>query len=437
MLLFTLVLTVITGVLFGLAPALQSTRRDLVSGLSQSSDGATGMARVLSFRNLLVVGQVALSLVALFSSGLFLRSLSQATHIDVGFEPDKLAVMSVNVGLAGYDRDRGAPLFDSLTERVRVLPGVESASLTTIMPFTGRDHFQRTVMVEGRGPRDDNNAILVPVTTTDADFFKVLGVPLRAGRDLEPSDRIDSIPVAVINEAMAERFWPGDDALGKRFHFLGQDTLREVVGVVHTTKFQALGEPPQPLVYLPRQQNYVPAMSLVVRAVGDPEQMLGTVQSEIRRLEPHLAITEAQTATAALQKALWAPRMTAVLLSLLGGLALLMASIGIYGVMSYTVSQRERELAIHVAMGADRAKVLRLVLVQGMKVVAVGLLTGALAAFVAGRSIASLLYSVTPGDLPTFFGTLAILTAVAFAANLVPALRATAVNPVAALRFER
>jgi len=436
-LLFTLVVTVVTGVLFGLAPALQSARRDLASGLSQTSDGATGMTRVLSFRNLLVVGQVALSLVALFSSGLFLRSLSQAAHIDVGFAPEKLAVMSFNVGLADYDSDRGALLFDSIVERARVVPGIESASLTTIMPFTGRDHFQRTVMVEGRGVRDDNNAMLVPVTTTDADFFKVLGVELLTGRDLHATDRADTTPVAVINEAMAERFWPHEDAVGKRFHFLGQDTLREVVGIVRTTKFQTLGEPPQALVYMPRQQNYVPAMSLVVRAEGDPEQTLGTVRNEIRNLEPHLAITGAQTASTALQQALWAPRMAAVLLSMLGGLALLMASIGIYGVMSYTVSQRGRELAIHIAMGADRSKVLHLVLGQGMKVVAVGLLTGALAAFAAGRSISSLLYNVAPGDLLTFIGTFMILTLVAFGANLVPALRATAVNPVAALRFER
>jgi putative ABC transport system permease protein len=436
-LIFTLILTALTGLLFGLAPALQSARRDLISGLAQTSDSATGMGRVLSFRNLLVVGQVALSMVALFGSGLFLRSLGEATRIDVGFVPEKLAVMSFNLGLAGYDRDRGEILFDRIVERTQTIPGVEGASLTTIMPFTGRDHFQRTVLVEGRAVGDDNNGILVPVTITDADFFKVLGVELLKGRDLHPTDRLDSAPVAVINQAMAERFWPTESALGRRFHFLGQDTLREVVGIVRTTKFQALGEAPQPLVYIPRRQNYAPAMSLVVRAAGDPEQTLGMVRNEVQALEPNLAITDAQTAQAALQQALWAPRMTATLLALLGGLALLMASIGIYGVMSYTVSQRRREIAVHMAMGANRHQVLRLVLTQGMKVVACGLALGTVAAVGAGRSIAALLYGVPASDLVTLLGTLVILTLVALGANVVPALRATAVNPVAALRFER
>lgn len=434
---FTLILTALTGLLFGLAPALQSARRDLISGLAQTSDSATGMGRVLSFRNLLVIGQVALSMVALFGSGLFLRSLGEATRIDVGFRPEKLAVMSFNLGLAGYDRDRGEALFDRIIERVETTPGIDRASLTTVMPFTGRDHFQRTVLVEGRDAGDNNNGILVPVVTTEEGFFDVLGVELLKGRDLRSIDRLDSSPVAVINLTMAERFWPAEDALGKRFNFLGQDTLREVVGIVRTTKFQALGEPPQSMVYIPRRQNYAPAMSLVVRAVGDPEKALSTVNKEIRALEPNLAITDAQTAKAAIQQALWAPRMTAALLALLGALALLMASIGIYGVMSYTISQRRREIAIHMAMGADRRQVLRLVLTQGMKVVGTGLGLGVLACLVSGRSIAALLYGVPPSDFVTFAGTLVILTLVALGANLVPALRATAVNPVSALRFER
>jgi predicted permease len=434
---FTLIVTLLTGLLFGLLPALQGSRQGLVTDLVQASDSATGMTRVLSFRNLLVAGQIALSLVALVGSGLFLRSLGEATRTDVGFAPGKLAVMSFNLGLAGYDDARGEILFDRMVEHVRTLPGIEGASLTTIMPFTGRDHFQRTVIVEGRSPADDDNAKLVPVTTTDADLFSVLGVRLLRGRELSTLDRADAAPVAVINEAMAELFWSGGEAIGQRFHFLGQDVVREVVGIVHTTKFQAIGESPQPLVYIPRWQSYVPAMSLVARAAADPETILGTLQSELRSLEPSLAITDVQTGGAAVEQALWPPRMAATLLAVLGLLALLLAAVGIYGVTSYTVSQRRREISIRMAMGAGRGAVLRLVLTQGLEVAAIGLLLGAAVAFVAGRSIAALLYGVSPADPATFLLTAAVLALVALGANLLPAVRATAVDPAATLRFER
>ena len=434
---FTLLLTVVTGLLFGLAPSLQATRRDLVSDLMQTADTAAGMSRIFSFRNLLVIGQVAFSLVALIGSGLFLRSLSEANRIDLGFEPQGLALLTFSPSLAGLGPVEGEQVFERVTERVQSLPGVEEASLTSAMPMLPGGAFQRTVLVENRDPEDENNAVLVPVITTDVGFFQTLGIELLQGRRLGTEDRADTVPVAVINRAMADRFWPEEDALGKRFNFLGDPAQREVVGIVETTKFLTLGEEPQPLAYLPRKQSFAPNMTLVARTGGDPAAMIGTLSRAVREIEPNLALTNLNTAEAAVQQALWAPRTAARLLALLGLLALVLATLGIYGVMSYTVGQRRREISIHMAMGADRSSVLKLILSQGLRVVAVGLVLGCGVALIAAQAITALLYGVPPSDPITYLITLLILSLVALGANLLPALRATSVPPTAVLQFER
>ncbi len=434
---FTGVLTLVTGLLFGLAPAIQSTRPRIVGDLTQSSDSAGGATRVFSFKNALVIAQVALSLVALIGTGLFLRSLGEATQVDLGYaQHESLGMMNVNLASQGYDADRGEQFFNRLTEEVAAVPGVEAASLTTSAPLAGSS-FWRTVLVEGRDESAENNRILVPVNTVSPNYLSAAGIELRRGRALSDSDRADTLPVAVINEAMAERFWKGEDPIGKRFQFFGIETVREIVGVVADTKYGAIGEPPQPQVFLARHQNYVPAMTLVFRAHSDPEALLTAVRGTIRGLDPTLPVTNVQPVSVLVGQALWGARMGATLLGILGGLALLLAAIGIYGVMAYNVGQRDREIGIRMAMGATRTAVLGMILSQGMKVVAVGLVLGLAVAALAGRWISGLLYGVEPMDVATFAATLAVLGAVAAIALLIPARRASGVDPVIVLRFER
>ncbi|MEM1180622.1 MAG: ABC transporter permease [Acidobacteriota bacterium] len=435
-LIFTAAVALGTGVLFGLAPAIRGTRPGLIEGLSRSSDAAEGLGRLWSARNLLLAGQVALSAVALVGAGLFVRSLGAALEVDLGYESEGLVSVDLNLGQAGYDADRGRLFYDQILERVRQMPGVKSASLTTIMPLSAGG-FWRTVIVEGRGEDEGNHRMLVPVNTAASGLLETLGVELLAGRDFNATDRSESVAVALINQAMAEKFWPGDDPMGARFHFIGQDVMREVVGIVADTKHQSVGEAPQPQVYVPRQQNYQPFMSLAMRTEGDPQALLGAVRGEVRGLDRELPITNEQTGEALVHFGLWPARMGAALLGVLGAVALLLAAIGIYGVMAYTVSQRDREISIRMALGADRGSVLRLVLRQGMTVVGLGLVLGLGLAFVAARGLGDLLYGVSPTDPATLAVTAGILVAVSLVANVIPARRATGVDPSRGLRFER
>lgn len=433
---FTTLVALITGLLFGLAPAIRFSRPGIVQDLRQAADQAVGAGKVFSFRSLLVMAQVALSLVALVGSGLFLRSFGAALEVDLGFRPESTASTRLDLARVGYTEPAGEDFFTRALEAAQSMPGVEAASLTTVMPLGGGG-LQRTVIVEGRADDAENNRILTPVTTIGAGFFETLGIRLVEGRDLGEADRVDSLAVVVINEAMAQRFWPGEQPLGQRFHFIGQDVVREVVGVVADAKYLTIGEVAQPQVYLPRRQNYQPQMALVLRADRDPESVLATVQREIRAQDPRVPAGAIVTGTVRLRQGLWATRMGASLLGVLSALALVLAAIGIYGVTSTTVAQREREISVRMALGANRAMILRLILSQGMRVVLLGLVLGCGLALAGARTISSLLIGVLPTDVVTYGATVAVLVAVAFVANLVPATRATAVDPSRGLRFER
>ena len=436
-LVFTLALSVFTGLLFGLVPALQFSRPAIVNDLKPQAEGSVGGSRGFGFKNVLVVAQVALSLVALIGSGLFLRSLGKAMEIDPGFETENVAMMSFNVGSMGYEPARGEPFFTGVLERTAAVPGVESATLTTNVPLWNGLGMLRTVLVEGRAADADNNGILTPVCTVEPTYFETLHIPIVAGRALREIDRQGAVNAVVINETTAKRFWPDENPVGRRFHFFGQDDIiREVVGVAKTIKYQTVGEEAQAYIYMPRLQNYQPGMSLVIRTAGPLDSVLATVRNEVQQLDRALPITNVQTMNEIMQLGLWPARMAASLLGVLGLLALLLASIGIYGVMSYTVSQRNREIGIRMAMGAKRNEVLGLFLKQGMLLVAVGAVIGLVVAGLAGRMIGSLLYDVSPVDLPTFALTTLVLAVVALVASFIPARRATAVDPVVVLRYE-
>ena len=434
---FTAVVTAATALVFGLVPALQASRPELVTDLKPNASTTARTRFGFNLKNALVVAQVALSLVALVGSSLFLRSLANATAIDPGFETERLATLGVNVGAVGYDADRGAQFFDRTLERMGSVPGVESVSLTTGVPISNGINMLRTFFVHGRDPEAENNRVMVPVTTVSAGYLRTAGISLIAGRDFSEADRADAPGAAIVNQTTAERFWPGEDPVGQRFFFINEeDNVRTVVGVARDSKYQTLGEEPSMYVYLPRRQNYSPTMRILLRTAGDPESVLSAARGELRTLEANLPITNVETMPQIVGQSLWGARTAAALLGLLGGLALLLASIGIYGVMAYVISQQKREIGIRMALGGDRSAVLGMFLSRGMKLVLVGAALGVAASIALGRSVSGLLYDVDPVDPVAIGGATLVLLAVALVANLVPARRAIRVDPVVVLKYE-
>jgi predicted permease len=265
-------------------------------------------------------------------------------------------------------------------------------------------------------------------------YFETIGIPLVRGRAFTAADRTGSVPVAIVNEVMAAALWPGEDAVGKRFRFYGDQEPREVVGVAQTSKYNTLGEDPQIAAYIPLAQNFADAMVLVIRTGGDPTAALGTVQGEIRRIDSDVPLTNPASMSAVLDQSLWFARLGAILLAVLGALALVLASIGLYGVISYSVGQRQREIGLRMALGASQSAVLYQVLRQALTLVAVGLAVGLVAAIFVSRGVSTLLYGVSTNDPVTFLGVSTLLMAVGLAASFVPAFRASRVDPLVALR---
>ena len=428
---FTLVIALVTGLLAGLAPALQMARPQLINALRErGSAEVRGGARLVTGRNLLVCGQVALSLVALIGAGLFVRSLAAAQKTDPGFDAEHLGLVSFDIALQGYDEARGLLFIRETRDRVAALPGVAKATVASAGPLAGS--LMRSVFPEGQ---EGERGVLIQVNAVGPDYFETLLIPIVRGRALAETDVKGSVPVVVVNETMARKFWPGKDPLGKRFRFFGEDSLVEVVGVARDAKYNSLGEDPQYYIYRPLPQDYSSNITVVARAESDPGLILLPIQRELLSLQQQLPLVGLSTVDQVIHNSLWASRLGASLLAVFGLLALLLGSVGIYGVMSYAVSQRSQEIGIRMTLGADRQRVMRMVLVQGMTVVAAGLVLGLLAAFGLTRLVASLLF-VSPAD-PLVFGGMALaLAAVGAVANLFPALRATAVDPPVALRWE-
>ena len=423
-LLFTMGISLLTGVLFGVAPALKASVPNVMATLKLGGRG--GSIGRNSLRSLLVVSEIALSLVALVGAGLFIRSMRDAQRIDPGFESKNLFMMAFDLGALHYQEGRAQEFFRAAVERANSTPGVKSAAIASNFPLGGG--FARTVFPEGEDETTGYRGTLTQLDDITSGFFDALKIPLLKGRVFSDSDRQGTTPVVVINEAMAKHFWPNQQAVGKRFHFFGDPTLREVVGVVGNTVINNIGEVPVPLAYLSITQDYSPAVTLQVRTTGSPEALIGGVRAQIQSLDPNLAITNVQTISEIMDQGLWAPRMGAALLTLFGGL--------VYGVLSYSVNQQTREIGIRMAMGAERAHVLRLVVGQGLRLAGVGVLLGVIVAVAVMRQLSGLLFGVSAYDPITFGAVAVLLVLVAFLACYVPARRATCVDPLVALRHE-
>jgi len=296
--------------------------------------------------------------------------------------------------------------------------------------------FLRTIFPEGQDEASGYRGTLTQLDDVAPNYFQTLRIPLLSGREFTDGDRANTKKVVIASEAMAKHFWPNESAVGKRFHFFGENDLREIVGVVRNTVVNAIGEEPQPVAYLPLTQDYSPVISLQVRTSGKPEAVISTVRGQVQSLDTNLAITNVQTIEELISQGLWAPRMGAGLLAVFGGLALVLAVVGVYGVLSYSVNQQTREIGIRMAMGAQTGRVLGLVVGQGMKLAGAGVVLGLIVAFAGMRVLSSLLFGVSAHDPLTFGGVSLVLGAAAVLACYIPARRATKVDPIIALRYE-
>jgi len=430
-LLFTVLVTAVTVVLSALAPALRATRLDGATAL-RGDMGAAGVGRRVGLRDGLVVAQVAVSLVVLAAAGLFLASLRNATHIDPGFRAVGLSLLRLELGIQGYDSVRGKSFYAELERRAGSLPGVEAVSLAEIVPL-GLARQRRGIEVEGYAPRDGEE-MEFGVNTVGPGYFETMGIPLVQGRGFEPSDREGAAPVAVVNEAFAKRFWPGETPIGRRFSTRRGGT-REVVGVARDGMYWSLTEDRQPHFYEPLAQAYEADMVLLVRSASDPRSILPVLTREARALDPELPV-EANTMTEHLGFALLPQRIGAAVLGVFGAVAALLAAFGLYGVMSYVVSQRTAEIGIRMALGARAHDVRMLVVRRALALTVTGLGLGLAGALAVTRVLAAFLVDVGPTDPATLASVAVLFTAVALLASWLPARRAAAVDPMRALRSE-
>lgn len=431
-LVFTLALSLLTGVLFGLLPGLQATRPDLIPALKNES--TLGGYRRSRLRNALVVAQMSLSLVLLLCGGLVLRGLVRAQQIDPGFNPRQAVEMSFDPGLQQYDRERGREFQRQALERVRSLPGLQAAALATRPPLSS-NQMGKGVFIQGDEPMTATQAPIVLTNSISTDYFRTMETRLLQGRDFTVQDDAQSSPVAIVNEAFARRFWPGENPIGKRFNFTTGKWI-EIVGVTQDGKYSSVAEKPESFVYLPLAQNYESQVTLIARGAGDPNLLTAAIRNAIHELDGNLPLYDARTMVEHMDLPLLPARVAATALGGFGALALLLAAIGVFGVISNAVTQRTREIGVRIALGADSKEIIKLIVGQSALLVGTGVMIGLGAAGLGTRLLANYLFGVSALDPLTFVGVTALLTATAFLACYLPARRATKVDPMVVLRQE-
>src|SRR6266498_345943 len=435
---FTVLLTFVTALLFGLAPALQASKPDLIPALKDEAPAlAPGRRhlRWLSLRNALVVAQVAVSLVLLVGAGLFIRSLQHVRRLDLGFKTEDRLALTFNLAMQGYDEARTREFVTRAVERLDALPGIESASAANFLP-QGVMGFGAPVEIEGRPSAPDARPTFVTEQLVGLDYLRTMGTRLVRGRDFTAQDTGVAPRVAIINERMASRFFPNEDPLGKRLR-IGEPNAPfcEIVGIAEDVTF-SLGENPDPAVYRPLAQQSSRWLTLVVHTKGDPKARIAAVRSAVQAIDDNLPAQEIKTLEEIVGLQFWPARMSAGLLAVLGSVGLLLASVGVYGVMSYAVAQRTREIGVRMALGAHSRDVLKLIVRQGVGLTLAGAAIGLALSFAATRLIASLLYGVEATDPITFIFVPSFLLGVAVVACYLPARRGTKVDPILALRSE-
>jgi putative ABC transport system permease protein len=436
---FTLLLALLVSLLFGLAPALATSKPDVVPALKDETgaESRRGIFRRLNLRNALVVTQLAVSLALLIAAGLFVRSLQQMQKVDLGFQTENRLALSFNPDQEGYDEAKGREFSHQLLERVRALPGVRAAALTNFLPL-GFMELAEPVVIDERATSPENPQFAAAQIIAP-DYLRAIGTPLARGRDFSPQDSANAPAVAMVNETMARRFWPNEDPIGKRLR-IGNPEFnpqpREIIGVVRDTVIGSIGEEPKDVTYRPLAQQHSQWLTLVVHTTGNPKALLTAVRREVQALDENLPAQEIKTLDEIVAFSFWPMRMGAGLVGIFGLLGLLLASVGLYGVMSYAVAARTREIGVRMALGAERRDVLRLIVGQGLVLALVGAGAGLVLAFAVTRVLRRFLFGIGATDPLTFIGVALLLTMVALLACWIPARRATKVDPLIALRYE-
>ncbi len=436
-LLVTLVVSIGTGILFGLVPALASGNSELTEALKEGGRGSTTGARRNRLRNALVVAEVALALVLLISAGLLMKSFVRLQNVNPGFNPKN--VLTMELALPQLKYPRGKPVIDFYSEvqrRVARIPGVQHVALTSILPLSGTNS-DSSFHIEGRPEKQTNVFPDEEIRLVTPDYFRVLEIPLIKGRFFSEGDSPDAPGVIIINPAMAKKYWPGEDAIGKRINFDDSDPQKikwlTVVGVVGDIRHRGLEVDAKPEYYLPHPQQPYRQMILAVRSSQDPRALVSAIRRELQAFDPEQPLANIKTLEQITAESIAPRRLSVVLLGVFAAVALVLASVGIYGVLSFLVVQRTHEIGVRMALGAQRLDVLRLVIGRALQLVGIGTACGLLLAFFSTRALAALLYRVSAFDAPTFFFVTFALASVALLASYIPALRATRADPMIAL----
>jgi predicted permease len=427
-LLFTLTLSAITGLFFGFVPLLQSKKQDMARALREHDLTRIGRRGALS--SFFVALEVAFCALCLGSAGIFLENFYHAQKTDPGFDSKRVLMASADFSFAGYREPTARQLERRILERVRTLPGVESADFGENR-LLGGFRLWRKVTLEGK--IQDDNDLLVGSSIVGNSYFETVGIPLVRGRDFNKNDQSNAPQVVIINEALAHQISPSGDALGKYFRLDDEDRTVEVVGIVRNSKYRTLGEDPSPFLYLPADQRYTGRITLHVRVAGSPGRLLVAIRKELQALDPMLPWTGIQTASEVISESLWIPKISSLLLSVFGVISLILAAVGVYGVTAHSVSRQSHEIGIRMVLGAKRSWILFFILRRGMSLLLLGLVVGLFSEIFISRWMSNLLYGETNSGF-VFSCVAFVLTVVALAANFIPAYSAAQFDPASVLR---
>jgi predicted permease len=432
---FTVVASLLAGLLAGLMPALRAASADLTSAMKGATPAARAGRLRWSLRDTLVATQIAVTAVLVVTAGLLGRSLLAMQRTDVGFRSEGIALVSTDPAMVRYDDARSRQLYDRALERIRAVPGVQAAALASRAPLSLNFNIEQ-FHVPGIPSRDDRGFPIANARVSP-EYFEALGIPVLEGRGFRESDTPESPRVIVVNEALARRFFPGESAVGKRLNLRNASgPAFDIIGVVADHKVQTVTEAPQPYVHFPTTQQFNSYQVILARTRGDASHLLAAMRRELLALEPNLVFLDNQTMAAQVSMTMFPARATAWLVSCVGGLGLLLAAVGLYGVIAYAVTRRTREIGTRMALGAQKRQVVGLVMRHGFVVTAVGLLLGLALAAIAVRAVSGVLYGITAADPFAWLVAATVLAGTAALANLIPALRAARIDPMRALRIE-
>jgi putative ABC transport system permease protein len=436
-LLFTAGISLLTGVIFGTAPALQASQIDLNETLKEGGRSAAGSSHH-RLRRLLVVTELALSLILLIGAGLLMRGFLRLQAVNTGFNPENVLTMRVNLPGSKYDTPvKRSAFFKTLIERIGALPGVQAAGGTSNLPLFGT--WGRSLTVEGFPVLSVGQAPMIRHHVVTPNYLRAMGISIMMGRDFTDADTRDGLKVTIVDQRLAQEYWPNQSPLGKRIRFgppEDNEPWHTIVGMVGNVENERLGSTQDKSVYLPHAEISTGGLSLAVRSAISPERLVGSIREQVKAMDSDLPVSQVLAMTAIVTQSIWQSRLYVILFGVFAGVALLLASVGIYGVMAYSVAQRTHEIGIRLALGAQRGHVLRLVIVQGMKLTLAGTAIGLAGALAFTRLLQSQLYEVSATDPLTFGSVAALLSLIALLACYIPARRATKVDPMVALRYE-